>query len=239
MSTEGWSPIPSATYADLVYDRVRDRVLGGEMAPGEFLRENELALALGVSRTPVREALARLASEGFLERIPHRGFRVPPQPVSQLLDLYPVVSALELLAGRLAFRQLQPGQIEQLRRVNEQLRKAIERKDVRRAMELNNQFHDLIAQWSGNQELGTLLNGLRSRLKPLEIWYYSYRNHGEKSIRQHHELIELLEQGNHEQALSIFESNMRLTHAAFLEEVGTGGRDPTGPDQTAMPELRR
>ena len=63
---------------------------------------------MGVSRTPIREALGRLASEGFLERLPHRGFRVPEESLGNLLELYPIVASLELLAGRLALEQFTP-----------------------------------------------------------------------------------------------------------------------------------
>ena len=72
-----WPHISTTTLADQVYAVLRDRIVGGEIRPGEFIREQEVSQGLGVSRTPVREALGRLASEGFAERIPHRGFRIP------------------------------------------------------------------------------------------------------------------------------------------------------------------
>src|SRR5690606_1919413 len=70
MADRQWPQIKPLTFADQVYEALRDRILEGELSPGEFIREQEVSEAMGVSRTPVREALGRLASEGFLERIP-------------------------------------------------------------------------------------------------------------------------------------------------------------------------
>ena len=75
--TEAWRLLKPETLTDKVYEILRERVISGKISPGEFIREHDVSEKLGVSRTPVRESLARLASEGFLERIPHRGFRLP------------------------------------------------------------------------------------------------------------------------------------------------------------------
>jgi len=222
MPDERWPKITSATLADQVYEAVRNRILDGELEPGEFAREQELSDAMGVSRTPVREALGRLASEGFLERIPHRGFRVPSEAVSRVLELYPVVSALELLAGRLAFPSVDQADLAELRKINARLREAMEAEDGQEALELNNRFHALIAERSGNQSLMELLDELRSQIRRLETWYYSYRQHTQQSIREHDSLIEALETGQLERALAIFERNMAGTLYTLLEETRRG-----------------
>lgn len=220
MSAEPWPKIRSSTLADQVYEAVRDRILDGELEPGEFAREQELSDAMGVSRTPVREALGRLASEGFLERIPHRGFRIPAQAVSRILELYPIVSALELLAGRLAFPSVTEEDIERLREINQRLRDAVEEEDVTAAIQLNEEFHALVAERSNNQSLVELLDDLRMQIRRLETWYYSYGEYGKQSIREHDSLIKALETGQLQRALNIFERNMASTLYALLEESG-------------------
>lgn len=222
MSDQRWPKIRSSTLADQVYEAVRNRILDGELEPGEFAREQELSSAMGVSRTPVREALGRLASEGFLERIPHRGFRVPTEAVSRILEVYPIVSALELLAGRLAFPEVDDEDLEELRAINGELRDAMEAEDVDAAIELNNDFHALIADRSGNQTLIELLEELRMQIRRLETWYYSYRQHTEQSVREHATLIDALETGELERALAIFERNMAGTLYTLREETGRG-----------------
>lgn len=227
MAKRPWPKIPPTTLSDWVYQAVRDRILDGDIDPGQFIREQEVTEAMGVSRTPVREAFARLASEGFLERIPHRGFRVPEESFKDLLDLYPIVSALELLAGELALPKLKQEDLAELRQINAAIGEAMQRKDVRASIERNNRFHALICERGGNRRLSEFLADLHSQVTRLEIWYYSSRDHTERSIREHDELIAAAEAGNHARALEVLKKNMLLTYTALLEETGrSGSREP-------------
>lgn len=232
MTTASWPRIPTTTLADQVYHAVRARILHGDLASGEFIREKDLNEAMGVSRTPIREALGRLASEGFLERIPHRGFRVPEEPVGHLLELYPIVAALDLLAGRLALPRLSDADIAQLRQINEQLGEARDQKDVQALIELNNQFHRLFSERSGNERLCNLLDDLRMQLARLERWYYSDRTHAEQSISEHAEIIEAIEKRDHARALALLESNMFLTYKSLREEVRRDGGADAAPERS-------
>ena len=140
-----WAPTETRTRAEQVYRAVRTRIMEGALAPGTFLREKDLE-SLGVSRTPIREALGRLASEGFLERLPHRGFRVPEESLAHLLELYPIVASLELLAGRLALETFTSADLDELKAVNRRLAEARDRGDARGMLELNTAFHRAITE---------------------------------------------------------------------------------------------
>ncbi|HEX2220648.1 MAG TPA: GntR family transcriptional regulator, partial [Gemmatimonadales bacterium] len=205
------------TLSEQVYHAVRSRIMDGTLAPGAFLREKDLEF-LGVSRTPIREALGRLASEGFLERLPHRGFRVPEESLVGLLELYPIVASLELLAGRLALERFTPEDIAELREVNARLAEARDRGDVRAMLDLNTEFHRLISERGGNRRLAMLLDDLRSQLTRLELWYYSGRDRTQRSIREHEEIIAAVERGDRPRALALLEQNMALTYRSLLEE---------------------
>lgn len=218
-----WPKVSQTTLADQAYNAIRSRIMGGDLALGEFVREQEVSAALGVSRTPVREALGRLASEGFLERIPHRGFRVPEEPLGALLELYPIVSALEVLAGRLALPHLTGEDVETLKEINRELAGTRDSGDVRGRIELNNRFHHFICERSGSQRLTELLDDLRSQVSRLELWYYSQQNRTEESIAEHDELIRAIENGDHERALEVLEHNMALTYRRFCEEQAEEG----------------
>lgn len=214
--TSAWPITQSRTLSDQVYHAVRARIMAGELAPGTFLREKDLE-AMGVSRTPIREALGRLASEGFLERLPHRGFRVPEESLANLLELYPIVAALELLAGRLALDRFTPDDIARLRAFNARLAEARDRGDVRAMLDLNTAFHRLISERGGNRRLALLLDDLRSQLTRLELWYYSGRERTQRSIEEHEAIIEAIERGDRARALELLERNMALTYRSLSE----------------------
>ena len=208
-------PLPATrTLSEQVYHAVRARIMAGALAPGTFLREKDLE-AMGVSRTPIREALGRLASEGFLERLPHRGFRVPEESVANLLELYPIVASLELLAGRLAFDRFTAEDIARLRDINARLAEARDRGDVRAMLDLNTAFHRHITERGGNRRLALLLDDLRSQLTRLEHWYYSGRDRTQRSIQEHEEIIAAVERGHRARALELLERNMSLTYQSL------------------------
>jgi DNA-binding GntR family transcriptional regulator len=210
-------PLPATrTLSEQVYHAVRARIMAGALAPGTFLREKDLE-TMGVSRTPIREALGRLASEGFLERLPHRGFRVPEESVANLLELYPIVASLELLAGRLAFDRFSTEDVARLRDINARLAEARDRGDVRAMLDLNTAFHRLITERGGNRRLALLLDDLRSQLSRLEHWYYSGRDRTQRSIQEHEEIIAAVERGDRTRALELLERNMALTYRSLTQ----------------------
>jgi DNA-binding GntR family transcriptional regulator len=211
-------PLPEArTLSEQVYRAVRARIMDGALAPGAFLREKDLE-SLGVSRTPIREALGRLASEGFLERLPHGGFRVPEESLGNLLELYPIVASLELLAGRLALERFTAADIAELKEVNRRLGEARDRGDVRAMLAQNERFHRIISERGGNRRLALLLDDLRSQLTRLELWYYSGQDRTQRSIREHEEIIAAIERGDRARALSLLERNMSLTYRSLVDE---------------------
>jgi DNA-binding GntR family transcriptional regulator len=215
-------PLPETrTLSQQVYRAVRARIMDGSLAPGEFVREKDLE-AMGVSRTPIREALGRLASEGFLERLPHRGFRVPEESLGNLLELYPIVASLELLAGRLALERFTPADLEALKAVNRSLAEARDRGDVGAMLEENTRFHRLISERGGNRRLALLLDDLRSQLTRLELWYYSHQDRTQRSIREHEEIIAAIEAGDRPRALALLERNMSLTYRSLVDDGAAG-----------------
>jgi DNA-binding GntR family transcriptional regulator len=217
MTATLWPLSEARTLAEQVYRAVRTRIMDGALAPGTFLREKDLE-SMGVSRTPIREALGRLASEGFLERLPHRGFRVPEESLGNLLELYPIVASLELLAGRLALERFTRADVGELKAINGRLAEARDRGDVRAMLEQNTRFHRLISERGGNRRLVMLLDDLRSQLTRLELWYYSGQDRTQRSIREHEEIIAAIEDGDRPRALSLLERNMSLTYRSLVDE---------------------
>lgn len=218
---DSWERLTPTTLTDRAYRALRNRILAGKVAPGEFIREQEVSDGLGVSRTPVRESLGRLASEGFLERIPHRGFRVPRESIADLAELYPIIGALESLAARLAFPQIDHDALKQLRKLNQGYEEARRAKDIRAGIDLNDQFHHLLSEQSGNSRLCELLDELRTQVKRLEIWAFSDRiEDWDASVAEHEQILQAIENKDYERGLEVLEKNRLTTYNDFIERLG-------------------
>jgi len=238
---EPWPSLTTSTLTDQVYGVVRDRILAGQVAPGEFVREQEVSDGVGVSRTPVREALGRLASEGFLERIPHRGFRVPEESITDLLELYPILAALEVLAGCEAFPRMEEEDLAELRRINASYAEAFEQRDFRLGIDLNDEFHHALSNRSDNDRLETMLDGLRQTVRRLETWTFTtHPRDWALSLAQHNEIIAAIEDGSFEHALEILKDNRLMTHQQFQREIPALADSPTWePDESASDHGRK
>lgn len=215
-----WPQLRTGTLSDQVYTTLRDRIVAGRHAPGEFLREIELAAALGVSRTPVREAFARLAREGFVERLARRGYRVPAEPLSRLLEFYPVVAALEVLAAELSLPRLDAPLFARLRSINRRMAERIARKDAEGGIALNHEFHQLLSARCGNQRLCDLLDELRNQVLRLEYWSAGQAEQPDEAVRQHDAIVDAFERGEPQEALRLLRENRLQTWFAFLTEMG-------------------
>jgi DNA-binding GntR family transcriptional regulator len=226
-----WPVIGDAsTLSEKIYQAVRERILSGQIPPEGSVREEQIAELMGVSRTPVREALSRLAIEGFLERIPRRGFRVPAQALEELVDLYPVLQALEVLAAEIGFPRVQTSDLDRLENLNASFARAVAESNVAGAIELNDLFHHTLASLSGNATLCRILEDLRNQVRRLEVLDFSdvmrERAGGEGAslrpdewVKQHAALLSALRAGDHKQALKLLRDNRSLVFQAKVGEA--------------------
>lgn len=236
--TRRWQQISTPSLSGRVYQAIREKIVHGGLGPGNFIREQEVANGLGVSRTPVREALAQLARQGFVEKIPRRGFRVPEEPVHDLLELYPILGALEVLAAELAFPAIDAAVITQLRAINAELREAARRNHANRAIQLNHQFHHVLSERCGNRKLCDLLDELRAHVTRLELWSFSQYTHLAEALDQHDEILDALARGEQELALAKLRANRLQTYHAFRVEVDgrvSGAADADTPAAVQPP----
>lgn len=219
-----WNRVAATTLTDKVYAALRTEIASGRMGPGESIREAEIAAALGVSRTPLREACARLASECFLERMPNRGYRVPVESPKDLLNLYPIVAALEALAAETSVKLLGPDELASLRVGNLAMKAASERGDWRAMFDANNQFHHELSALCDNERLCKLLDDLRAQVARLEYWSAGHKSHRERAFAEHEEIIRAVEKGEFDSAIVLLRRHRLVTYTSFLREVGA----PTG-----------
>ncbi|UBV44667.1 GntR family transcriptional regulator (plasmid) [Deinococcus taeanensis] len=190
-----------------VYRQLSTWIIDGTLAPGEPLRDQDIAAQLGVSRTPVREALRRLEDEGLVETALNRWTRVAALRDEQAAELYPVVEALEVLALQLAVPHLTEGDLERLRDLDMQLREALHHRDARGAVEADTAFHDIWITASGNRELQQTLRALKRKLRRIELAYFNAASCGEASLHEHAAILGALRAGKTESAARALQAN--------------------------------
>lgn len=156
---------PVLSNVERVYVQVRDLAIRFELRPGDRINEVELARRLEVSRTPLREALNRLTSDGFLDFKPGRGFFRRDLEVKQIVNLYEMRLKLEVASAELAAERATPEGIAELRAFLEVSRQEDPTRSVEDLVALDERFHDLLARMSGNGELVAMLQGVNARIR--------------------------------------------------------------------------
>lgn len=168
---------------DVVFRTLRQAILKGELKPGERLMEIQLAQKLGVSRTPVREAIRKLELEGLVLMIPRKGAEVAEITIKDLEDVLEVRGALEELALRDACDHITEEQLQDLQQASDDFKRALSSGDLVKCAETDMAFHDIIYSATNNRRLVQMLNNLREQM-------YRYRMEYMKDERTHKTLLE-------------------------------------------------
>jgi DNA-binding GntR family transcriptional regulator len=168
---------------DVVFNTLRQAILTGELKPGERLMEIHLANRLGVSRTPIREAIRKLELEGLVTMIPRRGAEVAQITEKSMNDVLEVRRAVDALCAELACERITKEELESLKDACDAFEQAVKTKDIKRIAEADVELHDIIVQATGNQRLIQLVNTLSEQM-------YRYRFEYIKDYSQHEKLVE-------------------------------------------------
>ncbi len=195
---------------ETIYANVRDWIVQGVLQPEEKLKDDDLAKRLGVSRTPVREALMRLEDEGLIETSANRWTKVSNVTLKDAEVIYPIVSRLETLALELAFKTLSKEDFKTMRRSNQEFQKAIDANKPLEAAKADIAFHQVFIERSNNPELIRILNELKHKHERLEIAYFGDASLGKHSPKQHLQMVRLLEQSNLKAALKVLAENWNI-----------------------------
>lgn len=156
---------------DVVFNTLRQAILKGELEPGERLMEIQLADRLGVSRTPIREAIRKLELEGLVLMIPRKGAEVAKISEKSLRDVLEVRRSLEELAIELACQRMTEEEISQLGTAQEAFRKAVHQGDPMKIAETDEAYHDIIYNGTSNNRLVQILNNLREQMYRYRLEY--------------------------------------------------------------------
>lgn len=190
-------PVPStqavhkrSLLRDDVYSSIRDAIVDGTFAPGERLRDSELEAWLGVSRTPIREALLRLERAGLVVAKPGKATLVAPYSLASTVSAQQVVAAMHELAARLAVTSVTEVQLQQMANANERFARALESVDVEAALRADDDFHAVFVAASRNEMIAEVLEQVTPVLRRVE-WMRFGSFSARDSVAQHAEIVRL------------------------------------------------
>lgn len=170
---------------DAVTDALREAILDGVLPPNMWLREDEIAAAFGVSRTPLREALRRLADEGLAVKTANHGTAVAPLTIEDVLALYVVREDLEGLAARLAARTCPPGLIDELGDISTRMVAAADADDVSALARLNLEWHRVLRKAAGNTYLDRFLTQVEHAVRRLPVSTFAHPGRARDVLAEH------------------------------------------------------
>lgn len=197
---------------DQVRDVLRSWIISGRLEPGSRVRESEVATDLGISRVPVREAIAMLEAEGLLTSVPRRGVLVKRLQVKDVEDLFDIREALEGLAAGLAARRAQPADLRRIRWVLSEARVAADENDHSALSAANLQFHGAVSELAGNPALSSMLEVVGVRLR----WDSVPDRDAVKVLHEHEQLLDAIGSGDADRASRLATEHVQQIRMAVV-----------------------
>jgi DNA-binding GntR family transcriptional regulator len=178
---------------ELVLDAIRSAIMSGTLQPRERLMEIQMAEELGVSRTPIREALRKLELEGFIVMVPRKGAYVADLSFKDIADVFEIRAALEGLAAGLAAERITEEELEDMERLLVEKRDAITQNDIGKLVEADTKFHALMYKASRNERLSSIISNLREQIQRFRLTSLSYPGRMKESLAEHKQIVEAIQ----------------------------------------------
>jgi DNA-binding GntR family transcriptional regulator len=185
-------PIVRRPLHEEAVDRLRDLIVHGDLAPGQRLNERLLSAKLAISRTPLREAIKLLATEGLVELLPNRGAVVATMNTAKLAETLQVMGALEGLAGELACRKATPEQIAEIRGLHDDMLGMHARRDLAGYFRYNQSIHLKIVEASGNPILANTYRQLNVNVRRARYMANLSKARWDAAVREHEDILSAL-----------------------------------------------
>lgn len=209
--TERLIPVKLENYKplrEIVFEHLREAIVKGKLRPGERLMEMQLADDMGVSRTPVREAIRKLELEGLVIMVPRRGAYVADLSIKDVAETFEIRSALEALAAGLAAERITAEESEEMERILVRISSAVEAGDFKQTVDLDEQYHNLLYRASHNDRLMQILSNLREQIQRFRVTTLAMPGRVRGVLQEHRNIAE-----------AISERNAELAHQLALEHI--------------------
>lgn len=207
---------------DVVFNTLRQAILYGKLKPGERLMEITLANRLGVSRTPVREAIRKLELEGLVIMIPRKGAQVAPITERDLSDVLEVRLALEELAMSTACRRMTQGDMEKIEEALKVFEECMDSQDVSKLAQADEDFHERIYQATGNRRLIQIIHHLREQIYRYRVEYLKDWDVRAELGEEHRELYHALKAGDAKGAVDCMKRHIQNQQWGIVKTLKNG-----------------
>lgn len=204
---------------DVVFNTLRQAILYGKLQPGERLMEISLANRLGVSRTPVREAIRKLELEGLVIMVPRKGAQVAPITEKDLNDVLEVRLGLEELAMKYACERITDDQLEGMLVAMKQFEECLQSGELAKLAQSDEDYHELIYRATGNLRLIQIINNLREQIYRYRIEYLKDKNVGESLAAEHQELYYALQERDANRAIQCMKKHIHNQQQAIVKTL--------------------
>lgn len=217
-------PLP---LAKLAWERLRDSIIHGQLVPGEVYNEMALAKDLGISRTPVREALLELASQGLVSFLPRKGVMIRNFTRKDVEEIFELRRAIELAAIEKVAKATPPCDLSIIRKHIEDQKKAVIQRDFTAFMKADRAFHAAFCELADNQRLVKIVENVRDLVHYMGMQGLDKKGRAEVVITEHERIYEAIADRNPIKARKAMEIHLKVSEKAVLEHYGsTGGGQP-------------
>jgi DNA-binding GntR family transcriptional regulator len=192
---------------DRVYRELKSQVIAYAIKPGARINEGEVARRLGVSRTPLREALNRLAAQGFLSFAPSQGFSLKMLEAAEIRDLYEMRQAIEVAAVRLACRRARPESLTDIDAFLARSAQATQAQGIAQLVAFDEAFHEQVVALAGNREMLAALLNINERIRFVR-WIDMEGEHRDETQSEHRQIVAALRAGDEEQAAKLLDGHI-------------------------------
>lgn len=204
---------------ELVFEHIKMAIINGELKPGERLMEVQLADRLGVSRTPVREAIRKLELEGLVIMVPRKGAYVSDVSLKDIIDVFEVRETLEGLAASLAAEKISDEEIKKLEDIVNTTKQYVEKEDVQGIIDSDVKFHDYIFSLSRNDKLIQIMSNLQEHIYRFRVIYVSMAKKSVKMINEHSELLNAIKSREPQKAKMLAVSHVESILNDVIKEL--------------------
>lgn len=204
---------------DVVFENLREAILEGKLRPGQRLMEVQLAEQLGVSRTPVREAIRKLELEGLVVMLPRKGAYVANMSLKDVIDVLEVRASLEGLSASLAAERITPEDIERLKKISEEFNKSTLESDIETLLKKDVEFHECIFRATNNKKLHQLINSLWEQVYRFRVTYISDYDSSKSIIEEHQNILNAIVSGDSELAKKYATEHIEKAEQFMIERA--------------------